>query len=75
MLSEKIFEQALDLPVNDRLTLIDKLLSSTNLPTQEEIDKSWAKEVELRCQTIDSGKARLIPGEEVFKKIKERFSA
>jgi len=33
----------------------------------------WAEEVERRSQEIESGKARLIPGEEVFAKIKIRF--
>ena len=73
-LAEKIYEQALDLPIDDRLILIDKLLISTNLPTQNDIDQAWSKEVERRCQELDNGKAKLIPGEEVFEKIKKRFS-
>jgi putative addiction module component (TIGR02574 family) len=73
-LAETIYEQALDLPIDDRLILIDKLLRSTNLPTQNDIDQAWSKEVERRCQGLDSGKDRLIPGEEVFDKIKKRFS-
>jgi putative addiction module component (TIGR02574 family) len=73
-LAEKIYEQALDLPIDDRLMLIDKLLYSTNLPTREEIDQAWAKEVELRCKALENEKAELIPGEEVFEKVKEIFS-
>jgi len=72
--AEEIYEQALSLPINDRLALIDKLLISTNLPTQEAIDKAWSQEVERRSQELDSGAAKLIPGEEVFEKIKKRFS-
>ncbi|OPL17001.1 MAG: hypothetical protein AVO38_06810 [delta proteobacterium ML8_D] len=73
-LAEKIYEQALDLPIDDRVILIDKLLISTNLPTQADIDKEWAQEVERRCQELDRGKSKLIPGEQVFEKIKKRFS-
>ena len=73
-LAEKIYEQALDLPIDDRLILIDKLLHSTNLPTQAEIDQVWAKEVERRCEELDKGEAKLISGEEVFEKIRKRFS-
>ncbi len=73
-LAEKLFEQALDLPIDDRLMLIDKLIISTNLPTQNDIDQAWAKEVERRCRDIENGTAKLIPGEEVFEKIKKRFS-
>lgn len=73
-LAEKIYEQALDLPIDDRLILIDKLLISTNLPMQEDIDQAWIVEIERRSQELDKGKAKLIPGEEVFDKIKKRFS-
>ena len=73
-LAEKIYKQALDLPIDDRLSLIDKLLISTNLPAQSDIDQAWSEEVERRCLDVDSGKAKLIPGEEVFEKIKARFS-
>jgi len=72
-LSEKIYEQALDLPIDDRLILIDKLLVSTNLPTHEDIDQAWSIEVERRCQELDRGEAKLISGEEVFEKVKKRF--
>ncbi len=72
-LAEKIYEQALGLPIEDRLILIDKLLNSANLPTQADIDKAWSKEVERRCRKIDTGEAKFIPGEEVFQKIKKRF--
>ncbi len=71
--AEKVYNQALDLPIDDRLILIDKLLHSTNLPTQADIDQAWAKEVELRCKMLENGKAELIPGEETFEKIKKRF--
>jgi putative addiction module component (TIGR02574 family) len=72
-LAEKIYELALDLPMEDRLILIDKLLLSANLPTQDDIDQAWSKEVERRYQEIDNGRVRLIPGEEVFQRVKERF--
>ncbi len=71
--SRKIYEQAINLPVQERLVLIDKLLISTNLPIQENIDLAWSAEVERRCQELDRKEARLVSGEEVFKKIRKRF--
>ncbi len=71
-LAEKVYEEALDLPTDDRLKLIDRLLHSTNLPTQVDIDKAWSKEVEKRSDRLKKGTAKLIPGEEVFAKIKSR---
>ena len=73
-LAEKIYEEALNLPIDDRLSLIDKLMSSANLPTQKDIDQAWSKEVERRCKEVEEGQARLIPGDEVFAKIRQRFS-
>jgi putative addiction module component (TIGR02574 family) len=61
------------LPIDIKLNLIDRLLSSIN-PSQKEIDELWAIEAEKRVSEIKSGKVRLIDGEEVFKEIKERFS-
>ncbi len=61
------------LPIDIKLNLIDRLLSSIN-PSQKEIDELWAIEAEKRVEEIKSGKVKLIDGEEVFKEIKERFS-
>lgn len=71
--AHKILEAALDLPTDERLLLIDKLLYSTNLPVESEIDQAWLEEVEKRSKQIEDGTAKLVPGEEVFCKVKERF--
>ena len=73
-LTETIYQQALDLPTDERLHLIDKLLHSANLPTQCEIDKSWMKEIARRVESLKSGKSRLIPAEQVFDSIKRKFA-
>ncbi|MCK5520095.1 MAG: addiction module protein [Candidatus Marinimicrobia bacterium] len=74
IIAEKIFKQAIDLPIEERLMLIDKLLYSANLPIQIDIDQAWSKEVEFRAQALGAGKTKLISGEEVFRKIKSRFA-
>jgi putative addiction module component (TIGR02574 family) len=61
------------LPIDLKLQLVDRLLSSIN-PSQREIDELWAIEAEKRVEEIRAGKIKLIDGEEVFKEIKERFS-
>jgi putative addiction module component (TIGR02574 family) len=73
-MTNKIYHQALDLPTDDRMVLIDKLLHSANLPTQLEIDKLWAEEVERRCNDIETGKAKLVPGDDVFRRIRKRLA-
>ena len=73
-LAEKIYNEALNLPAEDRLSLLDKLLHSSNLATQADIDQAWIKEAERRDRQIDEGTAVLIPGEEVFAKINARLA-
>ena len=72
--ADKVFDEALSLPANDRLGLVDKLLRSLNLPTQGEIDSLWAKEAERRLGEIDRGEVELIPGEKVFEKIRQKYA-
>lgn len=69
---EKIYDEALSLPSDARLHLIERLLASLNLPMQPEIDRLWADEAERRVSQIDEG-MELISGEEVFIKIRNKY--
>ena len=66
----RVIDEALSLPSNVRLSLVERLLTSLNLPIDEEINRLWAEEAERRVSQIEEGKAKLIPGEEVLAKIR-----
>ena len=68
-----IFSIADSLPIDMKIELVDRLLESIS-PTQEEIDELWKAEIERRIDDVESGGVRTIPGDEVFSKIRERFS-
>ena len=70
--NDRVIEEALSLPADVRLSLVEKLLTSLNLPIDEEIDRLWAGEAELRVSQIDEGTAKLVPGEKVFAKIRKK---
>lgn len=70
--NDRVVEEALSLPSDVRISLIEKLLTSLNLPVDEEIDRLWAEEAERRVSQIEEGKAELVPGEEVFAKIRAK---
>jgi putative addiction module component (TIGR02574 family) len=72
--TKELFDEAVSLPIEIRMQLIEKLLWSLN-PTQNEIDKLWADEAEKRIEEIRTAKVETIPGEEVFKKIRDRLSS
>lgn len=70
---EKVVDEALLLPADARVGLVEKLIESLNLPTRPEIDKLWADEAEKRITQIDKGEVELISGEEVFAKIRNKY--
>lgn len=72
--TKELFDEAISLPIEIRTKLIEKLLSSLN-PSQKEIDKLWAAEAEKRVTEIRNGKVKTIPGERVFKKIRDRLKS
>lgn len=72
-LNERVFEEALSLPADERLILVEKLLKSLNLPIEEDIDRLWAEEAERRVAEIENGKANLLSGDEVFAKIWAKY--
>jgi putative addiction module component (TIGR02574 family) len=68
--NDRVIDEALSLPSNVRLSLVERLLTSLNLPIDKEINRLWAEEAERRVSQIEEGKAKLVPGEEVFAKIR-----
>ena len=71
---DRVIEDALSLPANLRLSLIQKLQESLNQTIDPEIDRLWAEEAERRVTQIEEGKAQWISGEEVFARIREKHS-
>jgi putative addiction module component (TIGR02574 family) len=72
--NNRIVEDVLSLPTDQRLALVNRILESLNVPTQPEIEELWAQEAEKRVAQVESGQVKPVPGEEVFRKIRERLS-
>jgi putative addiction module component (TIGR02574 family) len=73
VVAKQVFDEALSLPVEARVNLVEKLLTSLNLPTQPEIDRLWAEEAERRIAQIDRGDVKLVPGKKVFSDIRKKY--
>jgi putative addiction module component (TIGR02574 family) len=71
--SRQVIDDALSLPVEARVQLVEKLLQSLNLPTQSEVEEAWAKEVDRRIAEVEKGEAKLVPGEEVFARLRRKY--
>ena len=60
------------LPIDMKLEIIDHLLESIS-PTNKDVEEAWKDEVERRIDEVESGEVKLIPGEEVFARMRERY--
>ncbi len=72
MKTKDLVAEATSLPVEERAIVVDLILKSLT-PTNTSIDKEWETIAKRRVQEIRDGKVQLIPGDEVFRKIQERF--
>ncbi len=70
---DRIIEEALLLPADIRLHLVERLLKSLNPPIDEDIDRLWAEEAGRRISKIETGEVRLVPGEKVFSRIRAKY--
>ena len=73
MKTKKLIEEALSLPVEERVLIADTLLKSLNMPDTN-IDAKWAEVAKRRLRELRSGKVKPIPGDEVFLEILGRLS-
>lgn len=72
-LIEEIEQELLALPRKERADIALRLIRSLDEGVEEDVDACWKEELVRRSQAIDSGKAGLIPAEEVFEKAHRRF--
>ncbi len=72
MNTNELIDEAVSLPVEKRILIVDSLLQSLNQPNSE-VDKKWNEVAQQRLLEMRSGKIDPIPGEQVFKNIWEKF--
>jgi putative addiction module component (TIGR02574 family) len=66
---QTIEQEALNLPIEDRAGLAEKLLSSLDALTEQEAERLWLMEVQRRCAEIDQGLVELVSAEEMEHRI------
>ncbi len=64
--NDRVIDEALSLPSNVRLSLVERLLTSLNLPIDKEINRLWAEEAERRVSQIEGGKAKVVEQEDKY---------
>lgn len=71
-LTEKVYNEILELPSNEKVELADRLLLNLT-PIDNSVDKAWLHESEKRLKEYREGKVEAIPGNQVFENIHKRF--
>lgn len=69
----EIKEKASQLPEAERAELALSLLESLDGPTDAGADEAWRLEIERRVDQIERGEVQLIPGDEVFARLRRRL--
>lgn len=69
---EEIAHEALELDVVSRAELARTLVDSLDDLPEEELDRLWGEEAERRYEEFLAGRARAVPAEEVFARIRAR---
>lgn len=69
---QKLFEQALELDVDQREVLATQILLSLPEPDPE-VEAAWKAEIERRVRRIQSGEDETVSWEDVRERLKERF--
>lgn len=73
MATDKILEEALSLPADERTSSTEKILQSLNFPTEDVKNRLWGEETERRVSELESGKVEAILGEQVFGKLRAKY--
>lgn len=72
MNTKQLIDEAVSLPVEERVLVVDSLLCSLS-ELESEIDKQWIVEAKQRLSELRSGNLKAILGNEVFSKVWDRF--
>jgi len=67
---QRIEDEALHLPKEERALLIQKLVLSLESPSREELRSGWLLEARRRAQELDDGSVQAVSSEDVMRKAK-----
>jgi putative addiction module component (TIGR02574 family) len=66
-------KKASQLSEQERAELALSLIESLDGPSDPDVEQAWRKEIERRVGQVERGEVQLIPGEEVFARVRRRL--
>lgn len=74
-LAEKLAQQALGLPVEDRAEIVRLLIASLDQFGDPAVEAAWAAELRQRVERVEQEKAHLWRAQEVLEEIKDKHKS
>lgn len=68
---QRIQDEALLLPKEERAQLVQRLVLSLESPSKEELRSDWLLEARRRAEELDSGSVQAVSGEDVMRKARD----
>ena len=72
--ASRILTEVLALPPDERARMVERILDSLGAEPDKDRLEKWAVETESRLAAIDRGELDVLPGEEVFERLRQRYS-
>jgi putative addiction module component (TIGR02574 family) len=66
-------EKAAQLPDGQRAELALALIESLDGPADADVEEAWRVEIAHRAAQVERGEVKLIPGDEVFERLRRRL--
>jgi len=73
MKTDDLIDEIVSLPLEDRARMAEALLQSLN-PQDDATTAAWLSVASRRMDGITNGKVQLVPGEQVFERIRQRHA-
>jgi putative addiction module component (TIGR02574 family) len=73
-IAEQLMPTLLALPVEEREMIADRLYESVQGRPTTEVDPAFVVMLNRRIEEIKSGKVKGVPAEEVFRRLREKYS-
>lgn len=73
--SEKLLDEILRLPEDDRAAIAEQIIASLDSLDDPEVDKAWQAEINKRISELDTGRLSILTWEEVRNRLRTHSSA
>jgi putative addiction module component (TIGR02574 family) len=67
--TRRVLREALGLPPKARADIAGTLLRSLDVEDDPDVEAAWAEEIERRLKDVETGKVKLIPWEQVRRRL------